>query len=246
MEIKYVKKIALAFSLVALVLACSEDPERADYVGFQGATVELVTPATGSGDGEYKVYTTHTSGSARTFEIVVDAASTADPAAYTVPTSVTVPANSNVGTFTVESGSVNIGKSIILKFALNESTFVGAAMRINVYEECLQNLLFLDILFDIYSEEFAWEILDSEDNFVAGNEGFGEYPRATFRLGRIRERICLPAGTYTFAAYDAYGDGLADGSNLGNFALKRVSDGAVLASGEGAFEDGKSFEFTLP
>lgn len=246
MEIKYVRKIALTFVIVAMVIACSEDPERADYVGFQGATVELVTPAIGSGDGEYKVYTTHKSGSARTFEIVVDAASTADPTAYTVPASVTVPANSNVGTFTVESGAVNIGKNIILKFAVNESTFVGTSMRINIYEECLQNLLFLDILFDTYSEEFAWEILDSEDNFVAGNENFGEYPRASFNKARVRERICLPAGTYTFAAYDAYGDGLDDGAVTGNFSLKRVSDGAVLAFGEGAFENGEPFEFTLP
>jgi hypothetical protein len=92
-------------------------------------------------------------------------------------------------------------------------------------------------------------------DFIAGNVDFGEYPRVgtgapnppiTYRLAQIRERICLPAGSYTFAAYDAYGDGLADGTNVGWFALRKVSDGSTLASGEGAFEDGKEFDFILP
>lgn len=245
MKIKYLKNISLAL-IATLVLACTEDLERADYVAFESKSIDIETPATGSGEAELKVYTTQKTGSDRTFTITVDPSTTAATGTYTVPTTVTVPKNSNVGTFSIQSDASNIGKKIVLIFAADESTLVGSSMTVNIYEECPDNLLYLDIKFDTYSEEFAWEILDSNEDFVAGNEGFGEYPRASYNKGQIRERICLPAGTYTFAAYDAYGDGLDDGSVTGRFDLRRVSDGAILASGEGAFENGEPFEFTLP
>jgi hypothetical protein len=254
MKIKNIKNIAIVL-LAALAIACSvDDPERADYISFQASTVELVTPAAGSGDAELEVFALQSSGSSRTFTIEVDAATTAVADTYTVPATVTIPANSKVGTFTVTSDASNIGKKIVLKFVPDESTIVGTSMTIGIFEECLDNLLFMDIQFDIYCEEFAWQIWDSNDDLVAGNVDFGEYPRVgsgapnppiTYRRAQIRERVCLPAGSYTFAAYDAYGDGLDDGTNTGWFALRRVSDGATLASGAGAFEDGKEFEFTL-
>jgi hypothetical protein len=256
MKIKNIKNIAIVL-LAVLAIACSvEDPERADYVSFQANTVEMVTPATGSGDAELKIFALKPSGSSRTFSIIVDAATTAIAGTYTVPETVTIPANSTEGTFSVTSDAGNIGKKIVLKFVPDESTIVGASMTVNIFEECLENLLFMDIKFDIYCEEFAWQIWDTNTgDFIAGNVDFGEYPRVgtgapnppiTYRLAQIRERICLPAGSYTFAAYDAYGDGLADGTNVGWFALRKVSDGSTLASGEGAFEDGKEFDFILP
>jgi hypothetical protein len=255
-NIKNIKNIAIAL-LAVLAIACSvEDPERADYISFQAKTVEMVAPATGSGDAELKIFALEPSGSSRTFSIEVDAATTATPDTYTVPETVTIPANSTEGTFSVTSDAVNIGKKIVLKFVPDESTIVGTSMTINIFEECLDNLLFMDIKFDIYCEEFAWQIWDTNtEELVAGNVDFGEYPRVgtgapnppiTYRLAQIRERICLPAGSYIFVAYDAYGDGLSDGTNLGWFALRKVSDGSTLASGEGAFEDGKEFDFILP
>ncbi|HEY3387881.1 MAG TPA: hypothetical protein VGK46_15315, partial [Saprospiraceae bacterium] len=105
---KNIKNIAIVL-IAALAIACSvEDPGRADYVSFQASTVELVTPATGSGDGELKVFALTPSGSSRTLSIVVDAATTAAAGTYTVPETVTIPANSTVGTFSVTSDAVNI------------------------------------------------------------------------------------------------------------------------------------------
>ncbi|ELR69425.1 hypothetical protein C900_04957 [Fulvivirga imtechensis AK7] len=221
-------------------MACSEeDVERADYIAFEGKAVELETPLDGSGATEYKVYTTVVAGSDRTFSIQVDKdATTADAADYTVPSTVTVPGGSNVGTFSVESGATNIGKSIVLKFAPNESTIVGSVMRINVFEECNENLLFLDFLFDDYPEETAYGIFDAEGNWVAGNAAYGEYAGLT----QTRERICLPDGSYTLVIYDSYGDGIPGGT----FNLRNVSDGSVLASGGGEFGTSTSGEFTLP
>lgn len=239
------------YSIVMLVImaACSvEELDRANYVAFQSNSVELVTPAVGSGSAELNVYTTTTSGSERTFTIeVVASGTTADPANFTVPSSVTIPANSNVGTFIVESDAVNIGKSIVLRFTPTESINIGSTMTVNVYEECLEQLLFLDIKFDTYPDEFAWEIVDSEGNVVAG-KNFGAYPRnpaPAFRLAQIRERICLPLGSYTFTAYDAYGDGMFDGSNTGNFFLRRVSNGETLATDSGDFGLESSTDFEL-
>jgi hypothetical protein len=246
MRMKYIKNISLAL-IAGLVFACSEDLERADYVTFQSSSVELVTPATGTGDAELLVFTTQKSGSDRTFSIVVDPSTTATEGTYTVPETITIPGNSTSGSFTIQANASNIGKKIVLKFVPEDgSTITGQAMTVNIYEECLQEQVFLDIKFDTYSEEFAWQIYDENEDQVAGNEGFGEYPRATFRSSQIRERICLPAGTYIFVAYDAYGDGLVDSNGEGFFALRRVSDGAVLASGQGAFDNGAEFEFTLP
>src|SRR5690606_13097045 len=137
MKVNYMKNIFLGL-LTVLAVACSEDLERVDYVAFQAKTVELVTPPTGSGSAELKVFATTKSGSSRAFTVEVDEASTtAEPGTYTVPSTVVIPANSTEGTFSVTSDAVNIGKKIVLKFLLDESIVLGDAMTINIYEECL-------------------------------------------------------------------------------------------------------------
>jgi hypothetical protein len=248
MKMNYIRKTFYAMLAAVAIIACStEDLERADFVSFQGTSVDVEAPLTGTADNELNVFTTGKSGSERTFNILVDATSTADPASYTVPATVTVPANSNVGTFIVQAGAASIGKKIVLKFEPTDEVIVGTSMTVTINEQCLDNLLFLDILFDNYPEEFAWDIYDADDNFVAGNVNFGEYAGTANKKKQIRVRICLPDGDYSFTAYDQYGDGLSDGTNIGWFKLRRVSDGATIAEGEGDdFVDMDPVAFSLP
>ena len=68
-----------------------------NYITFEASARNAGVAIGGTTDHEFKVYTTQITGTDRTFPVnVVAAATTADAAAYTVPATVTVPANTNV------------------------------------------------------------------------------------------------------------------------------------------------------
>jgi hypothetical protein len=185
---------------------CADDDEVINYVSFESTSYKFGVELDGSSSNDIKIYATKTTGADRTFNIsVVTDLSTADPTSYEVPTSVTIPANTNMGIFTVKISDINIsenGETLVLEIENQEDLFTGEKITLNVKQVCPLNEVILDIQFDDWPEETGWELLDSDDNVLA-SAPFGSYAGQK----DFSKAFCLENGTYTFIIYDAYGDG---------------------------------------
>ena len=240
-------------TLVALILSvtiftnCEENDDtpkitEINFVGFESRPLIGVDPAVTATE-EIKVATSNTSSADRTFNIAINTGlTTADASAYTVPASVTVPANSNLGVFNIEIVGPNINPSgddiLALDFVSQEGLQVSASMQINLKQVCPNPELILDITFDNWPEEIYWRITDSSDNTVfesATPADFGAYDGLTEGISR---NICLASGTYTFSIFDQFGDG------AGPFSL--TFDGTVIFTSDGAYGDRTDVSITIP
>lgn len=241
------KKITqLLFLLLTLTffVSCEEDtptPLGTNYVTFESTSYTFGVDIGSSNTREVKVYAANITGSARTIGVsVVASGTTADPASYTVPTSVTIPANSNVGTLSITVSDTNIsstGETIEIAFDAVAGQFSGANIVLSVRQVCPTNPIELEITFDNYSGETSWDLKDGSGAVVASaSYGAGE----TSASGNW----CLPNDTYTFTIYDAYGDGICCSYGNGSYVLRK-EDGTVLATG-GSFGASEATTFTLP
>lgn len=157
---------------------CSDEIEGGtkdiNYVSFEGSSANMIVEKNSTANREIKIYTTQFSGSDRVFNIKVNAASTADPASYDVPTSVTVPADSNVGAFTVGISDVNIGdtgKKLVLGFESQEGLFTGSNITINMQRLCTLN------------------INDFLGNYIITEAGYGAYATTITKDPTVSNRI---------------------------------------------------------
>lgn len=185
---------------------CDDDDEIINYVSFETKSFDFGVELDGSTTNEFKIYATNKTSSDRTYDIkVVTDLSSADPNSYTVPATVTIPANTNVGVFIVKIDDLNIsedGETLVLEFGQQDGLFTGEQMTLKIKQVCPFNEVILNIQFDDWPEETSWELLDSEGNVIdfapegsyAGEKSF-------------TKAFCLLDGTYTFTIYDAYGDG---------------------------------------
>jgi hypothetical protein len=210
-----------------------------NYVTFEATSIDIGVDLNGSTTSDIKVYTTQKTGSDRTFAINVLAdESSADLAAYDVPASVTVPANSNVGTFTVGISDVNIGENgstVVLDIQAQEGVFKGEPTTITITQICPYNEVILNMNFDGYPEESYWDLTDADGNVVAS------VPAGTYAdMESARKKFCLIDGTYTFTMRDAYGDGI---TAPGGYSLSY--NGTVIASGD-EFGTEDATTFTVP
>ena len=237
--------LILLFSFL-LLNSCDEDPvgKTAEYVGFeldfsQGVDAALITPI------EVKVYSTTVSGSDRSFGLSVDADMTSlDPSAYDAPTSVTIPANSNEGVFTININGPGVGPggNLVLSFGETENVFTGESITLSVFPVCFDNTanltLTLDITFDPWPEEIYWVLQNSSGAVVAESATPAAYGAYAGLSGGISQDFCLPNDTYTFTIYDGYGDG------AGPYSLS-FSNGTIVHSSNGAYNGGESIDFEL-
>ncbi|WP_027138478.1 hypothetical protein [Gaetbulibacter saemankumensis] len=237
--------VALFLSLFVLN-SCEKNEDSAvitklNYVGFESGFIIGADP-TGTASQEIHVATSNTTSSDRTFNISVDESlTTADPSAYNVPNSVTVPANTNIGTFTVEVIGENVGTAgediLALGFASEEGLLTSEPISLNLKQVCPNPELYLDITFDAYPEEIYWVITDSDDNTIYESAP-GAYGAYDGFEGSLSRPLCLASGDYTFTVYDQYGDGAGP--------LSLTFDGTVLFSTDGAYGAGTAAEFTIP
>lgn len=206
-----------------------------NYISFESATFNFGVELDGTTALDLKVYSTKITNSDRTFNITVLLdESSADPASYSVPASVIIPANSNVGLLNISISDINIGengKNLVLEFATEEGLLTGEKININIKQVCPLNEVFLDITFDSWPEETGWELLDSSNGVVASAQ-IGDYAGST----SFSTSFCLANGTYTFIIYDAYGDGTD--------TYKLSYNGSVIVTG-GAFGSSESTTFTV-
>lgn len=207
--------------------------EDLNYISFESTSYNFGVDLNGTNVRDVKIYTTQITGSDRTFTISVDTTTTADAAAYIVPATVTVPANTNVGILSVSVSDINIGeagKKLVLAIGAQEGLFIGKKITLNIAQVCPYNEVIFAITFDSYPEETSWELFDSSDNVI--NSG-GPYAGQS----SLTKAFCLENGTYTFVIYDAYGDG------SGPYRL--TYNGTDLISSTGAFGASESTTFTV-
>ncbi|MEN8193845.1 MAG: hypothetical protein ABFS12_13570 [Bacteroidota bacterium] len=231
------KKIAflLLITIPFIVFnSCEDDDETIDYVTFESSSYNFGVELNGTTTNDIKIYTTKTSGVDRTFNINVSAdLSSADPASYDIPSSVTVPANSNIGIIPVTISDLNIGEegeTLVLEIEPTDGLFIGERITLNIKQVCPLNEVILNITFDDWPEETGWELLDSDNNTVASAE-IGSYAGQT----SFSKAFCLEDGTYTFTIYDAYGDGTNSYSLIYN-NTEIVSGGAFGESETTTFD----------
>ncbi len=133
--------LLLAMFSISLFAGCDYDVELEplNYVTFDSNELDLSVHEDTSESFDVTVYTSNTTGTDRTFTVNVDESSTLDPGAYTLPASVTVPANSNEVTFTVEvtgSGIDDFGDSLVLSLGKEQGAYTGKSFAIDITKLC--------------------------------------------------------------------------------------------------------------
>ena len=244
------KKIANIFflSITCILFQNCEDEQfetSMDYISFNETTYQTSVDLGSTSTQDIVVYSTTTSNSDRVFDIEVDLdETTANEGSYTVPTSVTIPANSNKGTFTIGIADVNLDcfNDVAFKLMPPNGVNPGNTSVLTYYqkpsETCdLEVSGTLDFTFDSYASEISYEILDVEGNIVVSgpSTGFSDGTASTSIPVTLCDGRC-----YSLVVYDAYGDGLA---SPGAFTL--TLNDTEYVSGEGDFGDSDSTSFQV-
>lgn len=117
--------------------------EQIDYVSAEFVPTILVEKGS-SIDTEVHIYATKTTNSDRTFNLEVNTTQTsANTETYTVPTTVTIPANTNVGTITVSVADNNLGEdpeTLVLNISADDGTLVGNDISLVILKHCAYNV----------------------------------------------------------------------------------------------------------
>jgi len=241
----------LFLSLSFVILGCTQDDSHTsspfNLVTFETKVKNISVNPGATLATDIKVYSSKKSGAARTYNVAVAASSTMLAANYTVPATVTIPANSNEGVLTISTIgnglSLSLAKTIVLNLVAEDGLYVGSSMTINVRENCPLNTVTLDLILDRYGSEISWDIKNASNAVVASGGPYTD--TATNALQAAKNFIfCLPNGTYTFTIRDAYGDGMVTSATVvGSYVLK--SNGTTIANLPGNFTTSRSHTFTL-
>ena len=228
----------LIFTSLGIFTACEEEAYTNDdfnYLTFESSTYSAGVELNGSTDFNVEVLSSKKSSSDRTFNVsVVTELSTADPASYVVPGTVTIPANDITGILSITISDLNIseaGETLVIALEEMDGLFIGDSITLEIFQSCPLNEVNLSITFDDYPEETSWELLDSNQNIIESTSA-GDYEGES----SFAKRFCLEDGTYNFTIKDSWGDG------TGDYTL--IYKGTILASG-GGFGDMESTTFDV-
>ncbi|MXN91901.1 hypothetical protein GR160_11770 [Flavobacterium sp. Sd200] len=248
--------------LVGVMVGCEDDSAgdnltNKDYISL-GEKVEAVVITQGqTATVEGKVYASHTSNADRVVSLRVITESvyntetgtdqvpvtTIDQDDYTVPATVTIPAGSLEGTFSVTITDVNLdynGKKLVVGIVpstnweiaqrtignkdLGTFEVLDKRLEITATRRCTENSLRVEVVTDNYGAETTWELYDSNFSYVDGIDGpVGPYTNGVLGVQDTRS-FCLSAGEYTLVVYDSEGDGMNDGTNQGYVRLYTVDE----------------------
>ena len=214
------KKIRLYLSAliaIAFLSACETadlDPQGTSYVAIEAFESPQEVPSGGVLNREVKVYAANITGEDRTLNLVTSNV-TLDATAYDIPATVTIPAGSSEGSFTITVRDINLDtasdKGITVNLEATAEIATGDSFRLNVSKACpgAEQKLRMSITFDRYPEEVYWRI---QQNGVTiydatnGNGFWGAYAGAA-NGSTANLAFCLAPGNYTFQVYDQYQDG---------------------------------------
>ncbi|MGV8814859.1 MAG: hypothetical protein ACOH2D_12210 [Gelidibacter sp.] len=178
-----------------------------DYVGFERGPVAMTVTENGTSTMDVAVYSSDISSKDRIYNLIVDTQATKLKSAYKVPATVTIPANTNKGTFTVsvtdDETLKYVNQALVVDFERKGGLYFGDKLTINVTEFCTETLVRLALTFDGYPDETTVELFD-----LSGEEPVVIYEGGPFdgQKNAILS-FCLASGKYGVAVYDSYGDG---------------------------------------
>lgn len=213
---------------MSVFVGCDSDDDfnPPNYVTFDRNVVNYAVTQNGTGSFEVTVYTANVTNADRTFSINVDPATTLASTAYNLPGSVTIPANTNEATFSVDlsdNGINNSGDSLIFSIGTSEGLYVGPPLKANITRNCQSDL----------NMEFEWTA--TSDQFEGELSGSDSFVRVTDTDNRYR----TASGVFDFGYYCvAYGDCGPDDGARGTLALV---DTCGMLSYEGADQFGDSW-----
>ncbi|MCG1035705.1 hypothetical protein [Polaribacter sargassicola] len=145
---KHIFLLFLSLSLSTFI-GCEDDLDanisNYNYIAFSDTEVDLLVDEDSNSSASYYVAVSKKSSSDRTFNLIVDeTASDADPLSYTIPSSITIPANSTSTTLDVAIEDINIisSKTLVLKLEEQDGLFIGNdnMLTINIIRVCESDL----------------------------------------------------------------------------------------------------------
>ncbi|WP_417861012.1 hypothetical protein [Winogradskyella sediminis] len=224
---KYFKIIAIVAAVFLVNCEADDETKLSDFVGFEINPIYLELPKnTTDNSREVTIAASEKSSSDRVYSIYVDESSTL-LSDYTIPSTVTIPANSLLGTFTVTfSDDENLGyfdQFLVIQFEKVEGLDFSDELTFTVTELCEETLISLKLEFDDYPTEAVWELYNMADTSAPIYTGGANDEYAG--LTEFEARWCLEDGEYLLAVYDLWGDGGTD------YTLSYKSDGTEIASG---------------
>lgn len=235
------KKIANIFLILFSIILfqnCEEDQFETSlsYVTFAETTYSTGVDVGGTNNFDVTVYTNQNVSSDTSFNIVVDESTNAGAGSYVVPASVTVPAGSNSGTFSVALSDVNLGIGInrlVLDFDVDAPFGSGSTTTIEYIQNCTEVIATLDLTFDRWGSEVDWVIRDSEGGLVVSNsKSYGNTAGGSVTSDSIDITLCA-GRSYTIELIDTYGDGWNGEGVLTTPAYTLTIGGEVKATGDG-------------
>lgn len=230
--------ILLVVAAVFTFYSCEEDlkPLNTNFVTFGDSSYSALVDPGSSTTVDITVYAANVTGNDRSISINVDGTSAA-AGSFNVPATVIVPGGTNKGVLTVQLNDPGIAQNAVtIQLVEEEGLFVGEPTTIVYTQSCNEVAVTLDFTFDYYSSETSWEILDSNEDTILTGGGYSD------GIGSATENFNLcQSRSYTLIVYDAYGDGMNDGTNLGSYTL--TIGGVAKVTGGGNFGASESNAF---
>ena len=246
---KKLKFYFAALSALVMLSACETadlDPQGTSYASLEAFEKPMEVPPGGTLNREVKVYATNTTSTDRVLNLVTSNV-TLDAAAYTIPATVTIPAGSTEGSFTIAVSDINLDaaldKGITVNLEATPEVATGDSFRLNVSRACPtgEQKLRIAVTLDRYPEEVFWRVRDASgatildnNNGVPGYGGYAGLPRNSVQS----HALFLAPGSYTFQIYDAYQDGAGA-------VLITLPGNITVYSTNGAYGAGASVPFTV-
>ena len=241
--IKRFLTIALSLTIGLFFTSC-EEQENVQFDNVNGQTALSATstsfqyevPVTGL-TAQIPIQITTVSTSERTFNVEVDASTTANAANYSVG-GITIPANEYTGTLSITFNDQGLMDGQVNTLVLNLVPPTGGSvynetLNIEFFKEVICNDLMLVINTDRWASETSWEVFDGQGVIVASGGPFAD------TAAQHIFNFTLPEGCYTFRMKDSFGDGQVNGSEIGDYKL--TCSILTHAQGEGALAEGGGF-----
>lgn len=172
---------------------------------------------------EIGVEVTRISNEDRVVEYSVNPNSTAEENEYVLGTAV-IPAGEYVGSFEVEIDfeqlSEGDNRELILDLEVPDDSSINfrGSTTVSYASACVLNEIEFNFVLDNFPEEFDWQLLNAQDEIIAGDNGFGFYADTD---GFV-ETLCLPSGDYTLVLRDSFGDGFCCANGNGSLTVNSI------------------------
>ena len=208
---KYYKLFAL-LTVAAFLFNCEQDNDSdlSNFVGFEEGPLSYDVAADATKTIEIIVAASETSSSDRSYAVMVDEDLSTLSSVYSVPSTVTIPSGTNVGTLAITvTDNENLGyiaQKLVIDFIDEAGKNYGEAITLNIVQECLDTLVRLSLELDTWPDETTWEIYDLSGAPTVIFSG-GPYINPDDDFAELDYDFCLASGQYGVVVYDSYGDG---------------------------------------